>query len=278
MYMLVIISLVVLQIFTTAIVIYLYSLTKKNKGSEVEPYSQFTIGVCALGFAIVILFLFYIFVDEKFDISMNLGQVGDFVGGLTNPVLSFIALIVLLRTTLIQTVETRKTSAIMLEQQKLFEQERFESSFYQLLERYEVSAERHWRKTQSGEKYTQGIAKILELKKRREEIDTLPIRLRLIEIKKDVRKHLDNDKDKKSIIKALKVFSFLKGSNLSEKRKKYYFSIMVDAMEPCELVMFLSMAFNSRSGRKSVRAYAPLSNLKREFFVSKTVSDYYFGS
>lgn len=274
MYLL-LIALIVFQIFTTSIALYLYGLTRKKGSDKIEPYSQFSIGACALGFAVTILFLFYVFVSEEFEISKNLGQVGDFVGGLTNPVLSFIALIVLLRTTLIQTIETRKTSAIMLEQQKLFEQERFESSFYQLLERYETAAERHWRQTNHGEKYTRGISKVLELKSRKEEIDAFPIKVRLKEIEAEVRKCLDNDKDKKAILKAFKVFGFLHGSNLSTKRKKYYFSIFTDAMEPCELVMFLSMTFITKSSRRKLKVYAPSANLKHQFFVSESVCNYF---
>ncbi|KQT67852.1 MULTISPECIES: hypothetical protein [unclassified Pseudomonas] len=273
-----IIALITLQMFTIIIAIYLYGLTRKKRDDNVEPYSQFSIGACALGFALVILFLFYIFVGDEFKVSDNLGQVGDFVGGLTNPVLSFIALIVLLRTTLIQTVETRKTSSIMLEQQRLFEQERFESSFYKLLDRYEVSAEKYWRKTPEGEDYTRGINKVLELKKQRSEVDILPARKRIKEIGNAARRHLGNDRDKKAILRALQVFAFVNGSSLSLKRKKYYFSLLLDSMEPCEIVMFITMAFISPKTRKKLKAYSPAATLKSEFFVSQTVCSYYGGS
>lgn len=278
MYMLAIIALIALQIFTMIVAFYLYGLTRKREIDKIEPYSQFSIGICALGFGAIILCLFYIFVSEEFEISKNLGQVGDFVGGLTNPVLSFIALIVLLRTTLIQTVETRKTSAIMLEQQKLFEQERFESSFYQLLDRYEISAERYWRKTPDGENCTRGISKIFELKKRQSEVDLLPVRKRLEEISDVVTRNLNNDRDKNSILRALKVFAFVNASSLSDKKKKYYFSIFIDAMEPCEVVMFITMAFISPKTRKKLKVYSPAANLKSEYFISKTVCSYYGGS
>lgn len=277
MYTLTIIALITLQIFTIIVAIYLYGLTKKEKRDNVEPYSQFSIGACALGFALMILFLFYVFVGDDFKISDNLGQVGDFVGGLTNPVLSFIALIVLLRTTLIQTVETRKTSSIMLEQQKLFEQERFESSFYKLLDRYELSAERYWRKTPEGDDYTRGITKVLEFKKLQAEVDLLPVKVKLKEIGVVANRHLGNDRDKKAILRALQVFAFVNGSNLPQKRKKYYFSLLVDSMEPCEIVMFITMVFISPKTRKKLKAYSPAENLKKDFFVSKIICSYYGG-
>ena len=274
---LVTIALVAALFFAVAIALYFYVLAKKNVHSlEVEPFDQFFVGVFAAAFAILILFLFYFFVDDGFQIKSNLGQVGDFVGGLTNPVLSFIGLIVLLRTTLIQTNEARKTSVILLEQQKLFEQERFESSFYQLLERYEAAAEGYWRKsTEDGSTY--GLKTLHALRARREEFDSLPLRIRLREIEVHVNNNLDNDKHKKVIMRVWRVVNFISGSSLSAGRKKYYFSILVDAMEPCEVVILLSMIFLSRRGRKRLREYCPSSNMKSEFFVADIVCHYYRG-
>jgi len=269
-------ALIVALILAIASAIYFYKLANNgNFDVEVEPFNQFLVAVFAFSFALFILFLFYFFVGEGFEIKNNMGQVGDFVGGLTNPVLSFIGLIVLLRTTLIQTNEARKTSVIMLEQQKLFEQERFESAFFILLERYEAAAEAHLRSKDGKDKLTRGLRILQDLRKKRVEFDGLPIKARIKEIDVHVKMILKIDRYKKVIMRVWQVFHYINRSKLPLARKRYYFSILVDAMEPCELVIFLSVAFLSRANRKSVKLYAPSKNLMPQFFVTEVVHEYF---
>ncbi|KAE9643025.1 hypothetical protein [Pseudomonas sp. PB106] len=275
MYMLALIALIVLQIFTASIALYFYSLTKKKDVEGFQPYSQFLIGGSALGFASFILFMFYVFVDDRFEIGNNLGQVGDFVGGLTNPVLSFVALIVLLRTTLIQTDEARKTSVIMLEQQRLMEEERFESTFYKLLERYESIAEVNLRIHTEKDKLSVGLRMLQDIRKKRIEFDEAELRNQIRNVKKHIKEVFVKDKLSKTMARAWKVYHFVDGSSLKFSRKKYYFSIMVDAMEPCELVLFLSSAFAVRGLAKGVKKYVPGKVIKREFYPSGLLFNYY---
>ncbi len=276
MYALVTMALVVALFFAIASAIYFYKLANAGAlDAPVEPFNQFLVAVFASAFALFILFLFYFFVGEGFEIKNNMGQVGDFVGGLTNPVLSFIGLVVLLRTTLIQTNEARKTSVIMLEQQKLFEQERFESAFFILLERYEAAAEAHLRLKHGKDKLTLGLRVLQDLRKKRGELDGLPIKARIKEIDAHVKMILNPDRHKKVIMRVWQVFHFINRSNLPLARKRYYFLILVDAMEPCELVIFLSAAFLSRANRKNVKLYAPSKNVKPQFFVAEVVHEYF---
>lgn len=274
---LVIIALVVFQIFTISVAVYLYGLTKKKDSADVQPYSQFYIGLFALGFAIFIVFLFYAFVSDGFEISNNLGQVGDFVGGLTNPVLSFIALIVLLRTTLIQTNEARKTSLIMLQQQLLMEEERFESTFYKLLERYENSAETNLRWRAPKDKLTFGLRILQDARKRRAEFNCLSLRMQVKEVRSHISAVFNKDKIIKTMARAWKVYRFLDGAKLPDARKKYYFSIMVDAMEPCELIIFLSSTFAVKNKSKGLKKYLPGKSIRKEFFPAGVLYNYYCG-
>lgn len=276
MYMFAMIALVVLQIFTAVIAVYFYMSAKKIESKETQPYNQFLIGVSAISFAVTILFLFFAFVSDRFEVSENLGQVGDFVGGLTNPVLSFIALIVLLRTTLIQTGEARKTSLIMLQQQQLMEEERFEAAFYKLLERFESVAEMNLRIRHSPkDRLTIGLRAVQDLRKKRADFDKLPLRDQVKNSKAHVRLVLKNDKISKAVARVCKVFYYLDGSNLPRKRKEYYFSLVMDAMEPCEIVMFLSSAFVVRGLRRKVKKYRPAKIIQRQFFAIGIIHDYF---
>lgn len=268
------IGLVVLQIFTTGIAVYHYKLRGKSS-EEIRPFSQLYIGMAALAFGLLMVYLFFFYVSPNFVVGENLGQVGDFVGGLTNPALSFIALIVLLRTTLIQTMEARKTSSIMLEQQTLMQEERFEATFYKLLERYEAAADAYLRKKPPKDKLTNGLRHLQSLRKKRAHFDALPLKICMRELKDHINAELKYDSVKKPLARAWKVFNFIDGSNLPHDRKKYYFSLFYDAMEPCEMVLLVTKAFVMRRTRKKFRVYSPGLLVKPQFFACIAISKYF---
>ncbi|WP_063339756.1 MULTISPECIES: putative phage abortive infection protein [unclassified Marinomonas] len=100
----------------------------------------------------VITFVFWIYVSNfKGELSTKhdeWGMFGDFIGGTLNPILSFLALIALLLTIVLQNKEleaTRdelkrsadaheSTERVMAEQQKTLNNQKFESTFFSLLE------------------------------------------------------------------------------------------------------------------------------------------------
>lgn len=269
-----IIGLVVLQFFTGGLAFYLYKMQEKDY-VQVRPYNQFYIGLSACAFGLLMLFMFHIFVSPEFNLGENLGQVGDFVGGLTNPVLSFMALIVLLRTTLIQTEEARKTSAIMLEQQKLMQEERFETTLYKLIERYESQASSYLRIKDGKDRLTHGLRILQTLRARRDEFDAQPLKVCLPDLRKHINAAFSLDAVKKSIVSAWKVVDFINGSSLSDERKRYYFMIFCDAMEPCEMVLLVTYAFTVRKRRIGIRKYNPGELSKMQFYASSRIAKYF---
>jgi uncharacterized membrane protein len=248
--------------------------TGRADKKDLEPYSQLLVALAALVFVVVIVGLFYFCVDDDFDIRNNMGQVGDFIGGLTNPLLSFVGLIVLLRTNLIQTNEARKTSLIMLEQQKLMAEERFESTFYILVDRYEAAAT-HIRLTKPADKLTYGMRMLQDLRKNRKAFDALPIKAQIKAVEAHVKATVVGDKFFTPLSRARKVFDFIDGSSLSRKKKKYYFSIFKDAMEPGELIIFLTLSVLSRRLRRRLRVYRPASSIKEGFFICQNAYMYF---
>ncbi|MCE5993268.1 hypothetical protein LVV80_14680 [Pseudomonas sp. KCA11] len=274
---LVVIGLVVLQILTSGVALYLFKMSRRENNSEIRPYDQFYVGLVACAFGLSMLFVFHVFVSPEFDVSENLGQVGDFVGGLTNPVLSFIALIVLLRTTLIQTEEARKTSSIMLEQQQLMKEERFESTFYKLLERYEVAAGTYLRLTLPNDNLTHAQRMLQRLRKRRAEFDGMDLKKALPLLKPHIKSEFQLDKIKKTYARAWKVFDFIDGSGLPEDRKQYYFSVFNDAMEPSEMALLITRAFTLKKRRKKLRQYKPGRLVKFQIFACSAIGMYFGG-
>ncbi|QZP24530.1 hypothetical protein [Pseudomonas mosselii] len=269
-----IIGLVGLQIFTSGLALYLFK-SRNTNGSEIRPYDQFYIGLGALAFGLAMLYLFFVFVSPDFEVSQNLGQVGDFVGGLTNPALSFIALIVLLRTTLIQTDEARKTSSIMLEQQEMMREERFESTFYTLLGRYEEAADRHLRSKEKKERLTVGLRMVQRLLARREEFDSMPLKQSLPMVKEFVDPEFRIDTVIKTIARAWKVIDFIDGSSIPSAKKGYYFAILSDAMEPCEMVIVMTHAFDMRNRRRLLRKYHAGKFIKLGFYPCAAIGRYF---
>lgn len=91
----------------------------KNGDPELRFFPEGPVVFVSAFVSVAIIALFLFFRENEITIPDGLGQVGDFIGGLTNPILSFVALIVLLRSTSIQT--------------KIYKRESFRSEFYALL-------------------------------------------------------------------------------------------------------------------------------------------------
>ncbi|MGM7282606.1 hypothetical protein ABRY74_12275 [Pseudomonas guariconensis] len=270
-----VIVLVATQALTLGAIIYLLLTRKKPKIKEIKPYSQFAVGGAAFSFALAVIFLFFIFVADDFSITGNMGQVGDFIGGLTNPILSFVALIVLLRTTLIQTAEARKTAEILLEQQKLLEEERFETGYYALHDRLENFADKHLRLANED-----GLTELkmlrVELIRKQAELNALDVKVKLESAKKFFLENTSSDKYKRFAIAARRLFNYIDESKLSFQKKKYYVGHFLSSLEPAEQILFLEIAFfNWPKMRKRLRKYRPAYMIRSERFVIDALYPYY---
>ncbi|VVN75635.1 hypothetical protein [Pseudomonas fluorescens] len=272
MYMLVIIALVAALVFVSAFAIYFFFLTKKKIASEehgVEPFSPYLIGMSAVTFAMVILFLFYFFVDDEFSIRNNLGQVGDFVGGLTNPVLSFVGLIVLLRTTLIQTSEARKTTKFMSHQQ-------FESTFFQLLDRLDTYCEVHLRIPSDEKDLTVAKKLGVSLYAKKNEFDDLTTRLQIEKVADHVSKIYARDIHIAFVSRAIRVLRFINNSTLPLKWQTSYAGLFIDTLYPHERIMLANFCFhNQKFPRKLIRKWKIVDSLKTHCFAADVVERYY---
>lgn len=220
---------------------------------DVQPLDTGFIAWVALVFVFIIVGLFVYFGENLPKIPTDIGQIGDFVGGLTNPVLSFLALLVLLRTTRIQTLESRKTTNFMRAQQEILEIEKFESTFFQLLNQLETHCERHFREIIGGK--SKG--------------DTISARLwgsynELAELSKDdqleaARKHTSFIADDPLGIilaqRAMRIVKFIDDSKISKKKLASYAEILRDTIYPAECAIIMSISFESRESREALKKW-----------------------
>jgi len=280
MYGLVITALLVALVFMSGVAFYFFQMSSgKGSRGEPQPFNQFLLGVLAAAFALLIVFLFYLFVDREFEIAKNMGQVGDFVGGLTNPVLSFLALLVLLRTTLIQTTEARKTTNFMQSQQKILEMERFDSTFFQLVDRLDQYCDSHLRVMGGSDK---GVAVGLKFSdvvvSRRHEFDQLPGFDQYVAARQLANDSVRNDTCVGFSYRAIRVVAYVDDSTMDVDVKKTYMGILRDTMLPDERIILATLAFFYSDGDRELIRKWDVDSLLSDYYICKIVADYYQGS
>lgn len=96
-----------------------------NKQVDVEPYSDHLLIAISSTMCVVVIIIYFLIAHAVPGVINEVGEVGDFIGGLINPLLSFAAFIVLLRTTTIQNRVVKK----QLESQEMLT---FREEFYSL--------------------------------------------------------------------------------------------------------------------------------------------------
>lgn len=114
----------------------------KDKDKDAEPYSGWwLLGIAALG-AILCALLFFGFEWTSARNGIDkLGQMGDFFGGMLNPLVSALTLFVAIRVWQFQEKELQATQKALDEQAKTAEQQRQEQRFFDLLNVYQRTLE-----------------------------------------------------------------------------------------------------------------------------------------
>lgn len=259
----------------------LYRFTLERSGSDLSddlpPMSNTLMVWLALVVAAIVLLCFVTLNGKKLNIENNIGQVGDFVGGLINPVLSFLALLVLLRTTLIQTVEARKTTSFMASQQKILEAEKFETTYFQLVDRVEKYCELYLRGESKEAKDNRSVVSeaVRRILSRRSEFDLLSVRAQLKAVKLHVCELVENDDFNIFLLRAVRVINMVGNATLPENEKLHYMEMFRDTVLPQERIIFCCyMFFKSKAVRQLIRKYN-FCFLMDHAYPSKVIADYY---
>lgn len=207
------------------------------------------------------------------------GTLGDYVGGLTNPTFSFLALLVLLLSFYLQLREAKRSALALRQQLIISRHEKFESTFFKLTERLDAFSAAYLRvRTNDGG----FLAKTLH-----EKLKAGRFLLNVVDNEKGVSLSSDFAVDTvrpqfENYINfcrlAAQCLYFVDRSELSEKDKEFYVSIYRDTFQSYELSLFLTLSVKgSPESVALVRKYRLARHLKPTSFCSRYIADVYFG-
>lgn len=104
--------------------------------------SRFLFSIIVIAAWATLVFFIVDFINLIFGSGVRLGEFGDFLGGTLNPIFTFLTLLGLLATIILQKKELSlarrefsRSAKALEEQQKNLEQQRFENTYFKLLER-----------------------------------------------------------------------------------------------------------------------------------------------
>jgi hypothetical protein len=198
------------------------------------------------------------------------GQFGDFVGGLTNPILSFLGLIVLLQTFRYQLDTSRRQIAVS-------EIEKFENTFFKMVDRFEINASALFRNPKN-ENYPKTLR--VKLLRMNEEISQMNWAEGLKAAEQHVKNIVVSDADR--IHSFARKFSqclyFVEKSSLENSQKEFYFSYALEAFMKYEHTIFMAVVFvRSPDSVEIIRKYKLASRLKETAFCCSQVRELYNG-
>jgi hypothetical protein len=244
-------------------------------GDDAQPLDITLIAWFSLVFVFLISLWFIYLSESKFSVDNNIGQIGDFIGGLTNPVLSFLALLVLLRTTSIQTAEAKKTTAFMEKQQEILEREKFENTFFQLLERLESYCDVHLRVKSGTSGMTVAEAVSVTITGSNAAFSVLPPLGQLRSVKKLIRSHAHNDTWLGFYYRAVRVLKFINSSKLPKGWRRSYAALLRDTMHPHERIVLLNYSFSFQKYWRTLLQKWEVTHVKSRWYSSAIIARFY---
>jgi hypothetical protein len=228
--------------------------------------------------AVLALLLFYgvfksyidMFGTVKIHDSEAWGQFGDFVGGLTNPILSFLGLLVLLQTFKYQLETSKRQIAVS-------ENEKFENTFFKLIDKFENQAAVIFRNPKN-ENYAKSLRSKLLSKK--DDLAAESWTDALEKAGQHVRGVIESDADRLGSFgrKFSQCLYFVENSDLDLAKKEFYFSYALESFMKYELTIYMAFIFvRSPKSVEIIREYRLASRLKDSAFCCPQVRELYFG-
>lgn len=267
-----------------ALVFFLKIKRISGSGKDLQPFDAGLVLCGAAVFAGVICFLFSVGISTDFDLGGNIGQVGDFIGGLTNPILSFIALMVLLRTTLIQTNEARKSTSFLERQNAFLEKqdrflthEKFESTFFQILNRLDSYCEVHLRAPSDKAGVTEGGKISNAIRSKRTTLTALSGVTQYRKTRDHVVRVVNTDLCIGFSNRAMRALRLINNADISSELKLSFSRLLIDSLYPYERVILCShIFFHSRSSRNLLRRWG-FPRVKEHVYACDFIRGFYEG-
>lgn len=247
-----------------------------GKAASALNFPQRFLLVFALSTMVVVVGIFALLMFFDFDVGQtNIGQVGDFVGGLLNPVLSFLALIAIVYSISVQEKELASTVSSLRAQEEIFKIQNFENSLFSLL-----AMQRNRRGEQlevvSGKEVKVYVRLARELRTERKRIDGLGLSKRRAHAvaKESIKKITSNDSSRLLLSHVLMILGLLKSAGLSDEQYRRYIELAFSDIQAYELAVFVNNAINVKPLRRMIRKYG-LSNINDQYCLSPLMNSYY---
>lgn len=223
--------------------------------------------------AVVGVFVLLLLLDIS--VSTNLGQVGDFVGGLLNPILSFLALIAIVSSISLQEKELSSTIESLRSQELIFKTQNFESSFFNLL-----SMQRERRSEQKSDvdgKIVSSYSYIADLiydERKKINADAAGWRKSLSAAKTA----LEDMDARDSSIMLLEQFSILtkmiENARMSGEQVKYYMTLAYSSLDANEVLVLVNYSVYRKRVRRMLKQNLSI-NVTPSYFIASVLSAYY---
>lgn len=273
-------SIIDILLITVIFLLCIHIIIKRKENKEQPPESIPTKTVLIIAgvaaFAVAVLFL--TLQIEEIVIKGDTGQIGDFIGGLLNPIFSFLALLVLLRTTRIQVHELQKTNQVLEYQKSVSEREKFENTFFKLVDRFEETC-RVFTRSEIDEEITRSdmiTGRLRKIKTKLNESDT--DRRKAQETKEKIRTIFNQGRHENLYFmrKAFRVINHIDNSNLNEDEKKFYSNVFKDTLSKNEAIIIVLFAYSINTKlRNLAKKHGVAANVSKASFPCDQIY-YYF--
>jgi hypothetical protein len=239
------------------------------------------INIRSLMSAIVLISIIALIAIEtnEIKISSDAGSIGDFFGGVLNPIVSIIAIITLIRVSQRQTQEFKRNIEILESEKQIYEREKLENTLFKLLEQVEKSAENFAkRKTNNPDGTIKKTSIALELSKAidSEIRKSKPVsEISKYKIVKKVSKEFlakNNDTVVLMLGKIHTILSMIESQKIENKRKLVRYLINTIYPEVCYLIAVYSLCSSDKSLRRLIRKTGFAGHIVPEYFKSNIAS------
>lgn len=270
------IALIAYALIATTLIFISYTERRKGQSAETPKLSSHHKALISIAASIFTLITLSFFILYRFDINVegtNLGQIGDFVGGILNPAFSFLALIAILFSISIQEKDLADSINGLKTQETILQRQAFETSFFNLLNllrsrRMEISEVRVGNKDMH---YAQAFG--ILVRRKRATFAALSKKQAHADAKVFVKDSIkDSGHTLRQQFKLIR--SAIESGHLPEKQKRYYYRIAKNDFSQAEICMLANMGIPDKILRKTLREYN-IVNIKDEYLASPFLNDYY---
>ena len=249
---------------------------KIEEGLEIKtsPYATWAIATLA-----IVLVIFFTLIATNQKIETNIGVIGDFFGGLLNPIFSLITILILLKVSSIQSAEFKKSASSIQSQKEIYKLEKFENTLFKLVDQLEKHAENFdaiTKKNPDNSTKTiskrQSLTQSLEKLTSEETFANLPIKKQYSLIKELIFKESKKASDQNiAMVRRLcMAIEHIDKSKLSKEKKSFYYNLLMISV-PIRTIYLASMfALPLKSKRP------PRKIIKKSGLTKRVIPDLYY--